>query len=163
MDRMLSKGEPCSCSGRPFAPLLLPRHAWRDVGHGAARGQGCHRHGRLGSVHVVHDAQDCMAFSGERICNRSISLQGRCTSAPAVCHIGNATLCRCPLHVVAGLHFGKQPSQQHLQGIQATPPLPLPALPHKTAWLLIGLQVLSLSSLRIALPLRSPLAVRLAA
>jgi len=55
------------------------------------------------------------------------------------------------MHIVAGLHFGKQSSPQYYESVQAEPPTPLPALPHKTAWLLIGLQVHCLTSMPVVL------------
>ncbi|CAK0782941.1 hypothetical protein CVIRNUC_006136 [Coccomyxa viridis] len=48
------------------------------------------------------------------------------------------------METCAGLHFGKSPSTQYMQGVQPAPALPLPALPYRTAWLLIGLQAFAL-------------------
>ena len=45
------------------------------------------------------------------------------------------------MHIAAGLHFGKSSNPQYHQAVHPAGPLPLPALPHRTAWLLIGLQV----------------------
>ena len=47
---MLWKGEVCSCSGRPFAPFRLQKHARCKGGHTSARGQRSYRHGRLSSL-----------------------------------------------------------------------------------------------------------------
>lgn len=143
---MLWKREVCSCSGRLFAPFQLQRYARCKGGHTPARGQRSYRHGRLSSLQSSLHADKRTARSMGHTPRQTYQYIGLIHQylCSLSCESGNATSCRCPLQVAAGLHFGKEPSQQHYQGVQAAPPLPLPPLPHKTAWLLIGLQVLPL-------------------
>ena len=63
------------------------------------------------------------------------------------------------MHIAAGLYFGKSSNSQYHQAVQPAGPLPLPTLPHRTAWLLIGLQVLSMQVQQLSQHLHMSLAI----